>query len=90
LLKYKDAEIKSKMRLLSFLLLVLISFASAAFAYPPGQLKECILRTKQSPIILGVPELSIERYCDCALKLIVDDQKDAMNSVNLCATTHFG
>ena len=58
-------------------------------AYPQEQLNQCILSTKQSPIILGVPQHSIESYCDCALKLIVDEQQEMRKSANQCASQYF-
>ena len=78
------------MRFLIALSLVLLSLALKTYAYPHEQLKECILSTKQSPIILGAPESSIESYCDCALIAIVDDEKDARSSIDLCASANFG
>ena len=77
------------MKLLTLCLLVLLAFSPTALAYPQDQLKECILSTKQSPIVLGVPDSSIEEYCDCALKLIVDEGKDVRKSGYECASKHF-
>ena len=77
------------MRLFALCLLVLIAFSPTALAYPNDQLKECILSTKQSPIVLGVPQSSIEQYCDCALKLIVDEGKEGQSSANQCASKSF-
>ena len=77
------------MRLLIFCLTILLVFSPIALAYPQDQLKKCVLSTKQSPIILGAPERSIEQYCDCALTLIVDEQKEAQSSINQCALSNF-
>ena len=64
------------MRLIAVFLLVIFASSPVAIAYPQEQLKECILGSKQNPVILGVPEISIENFCDCALKLIVDEGRD--------------
>mgnify|MGYP007063344294 CR=1 FL=1 len=60
-----------------------------ANAYPQSQLNECILGSKQSPIILGVPAKSIENYCDCVLTLIVDKGSDAKESAKSCGLEYF-
>ena len=43
-----------------------------AIAYSQKDLKECILTAKSNPIILGAPQDSIEDFCSCTLKLVVD------------------
>jgi len=77
------------MRILPILLLVFIIFSPVANAYPKLQLKECILGSRQNPIILGTPMQSIENYCDCVLKLIVDKGRDTKESANSCASEIF-
>ena len=67
----------------------LFSFSPIAFGYPQDQLNECILGSKQNPIILGVPEESLKGYCDCALKLIFDEGKGAKDSANKCGSKYF-
>ncbi len=78
--------------LLAFLLIFLLAFPQVIFAYPQDQLKECILRVKSNPNILGAPETSILNFCDCTLKLIVDEGKDlqeVQSSINYCAAKNF-
>ena len=77
------------MRFLAFCLMAIFTFTPIALAYPQAKLKECILSSKQSPIILGAPENSIRNFCDCALKLIVDEGKDDKSSVNICSSNYF-
>ena len=77
------------MRFLAFCILAIFAFASTAFAYPQEKLKECILNSKQSPVILGAPEHSIKNFCNCSLKLIIDEGKDDKTSVNTCLSKHF-
>ena len=77
------------MRFLAFCLLVLFAFPPTSLAYPQDQLQQCILSSKQSPIILGTPEKSIADFCDCSLKLIVDERQEGEISVNECAVKYF-
>ncbi len=82
------------MKFLAFLLTIVFFMAPmAAIAYPQDDLTECILSAKSNPNILGVPENSIEKFCDCALTLILDEELDldeAQSSINKCASKHFG
>ena len=78
------------MRTLLICLLFLFSFASLAFSYPEDQFKECLLGVKQNPVILGVPEKSIEKFCDCALTSIVDEGNDEKTSGVKCTAESFG
>ena len=71
------------------LLLFAFSISLVVNAYPEDQFKECILGVKQNPIILGVPEKSIEKFCDCALTLIVDEGKDDKASGIECTSKSF-
>ncbi len=77
------------MKALAILLLTLFSLAFIAFGYPEEQLLDCELSVKQSPIILGAPEISIQKFCDCSLKLIIDESFDGKNAINICASRNF-
>tara|TARA_B100000131_G_C17682976_1_gene437341 strand:- start:135 stop:389 length:255 start_codon:yes stop_codon:yes gene_type:complete len=69
---------------------IVIIFTPAARAYEQDQLAECILSAKENELIKGVPEGSIEKYCDCALDLIFDQRKDIRESGYKCAEKSFG
>ena len=58
-------------------------------AYPQDQLKECVITTKQNPAIKGVSDDSIEAFCDCSLKLIIDEEIRAQKAGNECAQIAF-
>ena len=75
--------------ILTIFIFTLFTFSPIAVAYPQESLKECILGSKQNPIIIGVPEESIKNYCDCALKLIVDEKKEVIESANHCGSIYF-
>ena len=77
--------------LLVFLLINFLLLAPAsACAYPESQFKECLLGVKRSPIILGVPEQSIENFCDCALEKIIDQGIDDKTAGIDCTSKSFG
>ena len=46
-------------------------------------------KTRQNPNIKDSPAGSVEKYCDCALKLIVDEGKDRRESGYQCAKETF-
>jgi len=77
------------MKLLTFCLLVLIVCTPTAFAYPQDQLQDCIASAKKNPNVKDVSQSSIEKYCDCALNLIVDEAKDVRESGYECAKQNF-
>ncbi len=77
------------MKLLTFCFLVFLVFASPAFAYPQDQLKDCISSAQKNPNVKDVAESSIEQYCDCALRLIVDEKRDVRESGYQCASENF-
>ena len=66
----------------------LVPLIPSVSAYPEDQLHECILAAKTNPSLLGVPETSIEGFCDCALNYILDQGKNAKNSANQCIKIH--
>ncbi len=78
-------------RLICFLISILIFFLVSlpkVNAYPQDQLKECNLAAKNNPALLNIPETSIEEFCDCALKAILDDLQEGQASANKCAKAH--
>ena len=77
------------MRFLTFCLLVLLAFTPAALAYPQDQFEDCISSAQKNPNVKDVSQSSIERYCDCALTLIVDQKKDIRESGYECAQQNF-
>ena len=77
------------MRPLIFCLVILLTFSLQVLAYPQEKLVECILGTKQSPLVLGSPEYAIKGYCDCTLGLIIDQKQEIASSVNKCVSINF-
>ncbi len=77
---------------LSTLALVFAAIIIAAFslvselnAYPEEQYQECFLAVKSNPAVVGLPQSSIESFCDCALTAIVDEGRNDQDSAKQCA-----
>ncbi len=77
------------MKTLSIVMLIMFLFTPPTNAYPKAQINECILGAKRSPNVLGVPETSIRNWCDCALRLTIDEGKDDIASANECGKKYF-
>ena len=77
------------MRFFIALYLIFALFPSIAFAYSKEQFEECILGSKQSPVLLGTPQKSIENFCECSLKSILDENKEIQASINQCGSLNF-
>ena len=77
------------MKFLAIFLIFFFSLSPAALAYPQDQLNECISSAKKNTNIVGVSDGAITNYCDCALKLIIDDGKDRRSSGYECASKAF-
>ena len=73
----------------SFFLLFLFIYVQPVLAYEPYQLEDCIQSAKQNNAIKGVTETAIAKYCNCALDLIIDQEKDVRESGYQCAIISF-
>ncbi len=78
-----------KMKILAIFLLVFFIFQPIAYSYPKDLLKECILGAKRSPLLVGVPAVEVENWCNCTLELIVDKGKGDLDSANFCGQKYF-
>ena len=66
-----------------------ISFASTAYSYPESQMEDCISSAISNPATKSISKDSITNYCDCALKAIIDENKDIRESGYECAQKNF-
>ncbi len=66
-----------------------ISFASAAYSYPESQMNDCVVSALSNPATKSISKDAITNYCDCALKAIIDENKDIRESGYDCATKNF-
>ena len=67
----------------------MISFARSAYAYPDSQMKDCVSSALSNPSTKSISKASITNYCDCALKAIIDENKDIRESGYECAQKNF-
>ena len=72
------------------LLLAVFFFNTSVRAYEQEQLSDCISSAQENTSIEGVSVNSIKNYCDCALNLIIDKNKDVRESGYECAIKNFG
>ena len=75
-----------KILIISFLL---IAFASSAYSYPESQMEDCVSSATNNPATKSISKASITSYCDCALKAIIDENKDIRESGYDCALRNF-
>ena len=60
-----------------------------AYSYPESQMDDCISSALSNPATKTISKLAITNYCDCALKAIIDENKDIRESGYLCALKNF-
>ena len=77
------------MKFIAIILFFTLFFSPMVLAYPESYLKGCLLGVKRSPIVTGVPESEIENWCDCTLRLTIDDGKDDKESGSYCGHKYF-
>ena len=69
--------------------MLMISFASTAYSYPENQMEDCVSSAIINPATKSISKASIINYCDCALKAIIDENKDIRESGYECAQKNF-
>tara|TARA_Y100001968_G_scaffold166482_1_gene152513 strand:+ start:2284 stop:2520 length:237 start_codon:yes stop_codon:yes gene_type:complete len=77
------------MNILILLLILICTFNRPAYSYPESQIDDCITSALSNPATKSISKSSIKNYCDCALKLIIDEKKDIRNSGYECAMKNF-
>ena len=77
------------MKVFLILLLLIFSFASTTYSYPSGQMDDCISSSLNNPATKSISKKSITNYCDCALRAIIDENKDIRESGYECALKNF-
>ena len=82
-------HIRLKMRTLLFLFVIIFLFSTTAYSYPASQMDDCISSALSNPATKSVSKKLITNYCDCALKAIIDENKDIRDSGYECALKHF-
>ena len=69
--------------------LIIFSYSSTAYSYPQRQMDDCISSALSNPATKSISKSSITNYCDCALKAIIDENKDIRESGYDCAQKNF-
>ena len=67
----------------------MISCASPAYSYPDSQMDDCVSSALSNPATTSISKIDIKNYCDCALKAIIDENKDIRVSGYECAKKNF-
>tara|TARA_Y100001968_G_scaffold17321_1_gene13741 strand:- start:109 stop:345 length:237 start_codon:yes stop_codon:yes gene_type:complete len=77
------------MKIFLVFLLLIFSFAGKVYSYPDNQMDDCISRALSNPATKSISKSSIINYCDCALKSIIDENKNIRESGYECAQKNF-
>ncbi len=69
--------------------LIMFVFVGTANSYPESQMDDCISSALSNPATKSISRTSIEDYCDCALRAIIDEKKNIRDSGYECAQKNF-
>ncbi len=67
----------------------IFTFSNAAYSYPESQMNDCVSSALSNPATKSISKSAITNYCDCALKAIIDQNKDIRESGYECAQKNF-
>ena len=65
------------------------SFARTTLSYPESQMNDCLSSALNNPATKSISKIELTNYCDCALKAIIDENKDIRESGYECAQKNF-
>ena len=68
---------------------ILLICSGTAYSYPESQMEDCVSSAISNPATKSISKASITNYCDCALKAIIDENKDIRESGFECAQQNF-
>jgi len=77
------------MKAILIISIIFFSFTSTAYSYPESQMKDCVSSALSNPATNSISKTAITNYCDCALKAIIDENKDIRESGYECAQKTF-
>ena len=77
------------MKTLLIFIMLIFSFTQNAYSYPQTQMEDCISSALNNPATKSISKTSITNYCDCALKAIIDQNKNIRESGFECAQKNF-
>ena len=77
------------MRAIIIISIIILSYSGTAYSYPESQMDDCISSALSYPATNSKSKSEITNYCDCALKAIIDENKDIRESGYDCAQKNF-
>lgn len=88
--KYAYFAYKSKGLMVSAMCLIFGLQPSSAIAYPQVEMQSCIVNAVNATMVKGLETTykRIEKYCDCALRKILDEGRDVKKSLDYCNTRY--
>ena len=69
--------------------IIFLTFSGTAYSYPESQMDDCVSSALSNPATKSISKIAIRNYCDCALKAIIDENKDIRESGYECAQKNF-
>tara|TARA_B100001250_G_C19628614_1_gene712723 strand:- start:18 stop:254 length:237 start_codon:yes stop_codon:yes gene_type:complete len=77
------------MRNLIIILLLFFSFTGSAYSYNESQRLDCISSALNNPATKEISKNKINKYCECVLDAIIDQNKAIRESGYECAQKNF-
>ena len=77
------------MKAILIISIILLTYSGTAFSYPESQMEDCVSSALSNPATKSISKIAIISYCDCALKSIIDENKDVRESGYECAQKNF-
>ena len=77
------------MRTFILISIFIFIYSIPAYSYPETQMDECVSSALSNPATKSISKNAITNYCDCALKAIIDENKDIRESGYTCAQKYF-
>ena len=84
--EYASSAYKGKGLVLSAVCLIFGLQSGSAIAYPQVEMQSCIANAVNATMVKGLKTTykSIEKYCDCALRRILDEGREVKKSLDYC------
>ena len=77
------------MKAILIIFIIIFTFSGTAYSYPESQMDDCVSSALSNPATKSISKIAITNYCDCALKAIIDENKDIKESGYECAQKNF-
>ena len=77
------------MKALLIISVIVFTCSGIAYSYPESQMDDCVSSALSNPATKTISKIAITNYCDCALKAIIDEDKDIRESGYDCAQKNF-